>query len=287
MILFFFKDLFLRKVKKSPSIISKAVDDINFPIEPAKRRTVSSIYLLGGFTAFDKNGNDITISFTPTIKQLFLLIFHTSMKEGKGVSSVKLGDTLWFDKTGTSVRNNRNVNISKLRVLLESIGGIELESNKSYWKINVEKDFYCDYLEVLELIKKSRSKEGLQQDELFHLIQIASYGDICPNVQTEWMDEFKVSFANEVIDALRYLSDHNTTILGNSSLQCNVAECILKFDSLNEEAIKIKCTALYRMGKKGISSHVFSLFCKEYKEVLGTDYPIPFNELIQEPVNVI
>lgn len=55
---------------------------------------------------------------------------------------------LWYDKSGESARNNRNVNISKLWAVLEEIGGVEIITENLFWKINLEDHIFCDYIEI-------------------------------------------------------------------------------------------------------------------------------------------
>ena len=43
----------------------------------------SAILFLGGFQVWDKNGNDITKSFTPTLRYLLILIILYTQKNGK------------------------------------------------------------------------------------------------------------------------------------------------------------------------------------------------------------
>ena len=249
--------------------------------ETTHRKTVSAIYLLGEFQVFDENGCDITSGFTPTLKQLFLLMFLSSAKKGKGVSSLKLDEVLWYDKTGESARNNRNVNISKLRVLLKSIGHIDLEYNNTSWKISLGDHLYADYNEAAELINKSKSAAGLQEEEILRLIHVASSGELCPNIQTEWMDKFKEDFSNELINTLLLLSagipenkpDKNNLLLA-------ISDCILRFDVLNEDAIANKCTALFKSGKKNIAMQSYVVFCREYKQLLGVDFTFTFKDLV-------
>lgn len=245
------------------------------------RKTKSAIYLLGEFQVFDENGCDITSGFTPTLKQLFLLIFLSSAKKGKGVSSSKLDEVLWYDKSGGSARNNRNVNISKLRVLLKSIGHIDLEYNNTSWKISLGNDLYADYNEAVDLINRSKYAAGLQEEEILRLIHVVSLGELCPNIQTEWMDKFKEEFSNELINTMLLLSagipenkpDKNKLLLA-------ISDCILRFDALNEDAIANKCAALFKSGKKNIAMQSYVLFCREYKQLLGVDFNFTFNDLV-------
>jgi hypothetical protein len=50
--------------------------------------------LFGDFKAISKEGQDITGSFAPILRQLFLIIMLYTIKNGKGISSIKLKEFL-------------------------------------------------------------------------------------------------------------------------------------------------------------------------------------------------
>lgn len=249
------------------------------PIELRERKTISSIYFMGGFQIYDRKGANITASFPPTLKQLFLFLFLYTIKNGKGVSSAKLDEVLWFDKSGESARNNRNVNISKLRTVLEEIGGVEVVNENSLWKIIMSNSIFCDYTEILHLIRQSKAS-GITETEIHELLSLLSYGEFLPNIQSEWMDAFKSQFANETIDRLSSLFIENI-VKDNLNLRYHLAESILVFDPLNDEAFSIKCTVLYHLGKKGTAKNLYDSFCREYKHLLSVDYAVSFNDTIK------
>ncbi len=259
----------LYELVKHPNIVD---------IEPKERKTISSIFFMGGFQVFDRKGLNITSAFPPTLKQLFLFIFLHTMKNSKGVLSAKLDEVLWYDKIGDSARNNRNVNISKLRAVLDEIGGVEVVNENSYWMIKMEKPIFCDYNEILNLLRKTKSIT-ISEPEINELIALLSYGEFLPNIHNEWMDGFKSLFANETIDGLSSLS-HGKNIKNNISLRYHLAECILVYDPLNDEAFAMKCAVLYHLGKKGMAKNLYDSFCREYKQVLGVDYAHSFNRII-------
>ena len=248
-------------------------------IEPIDRKTVSSIFFMGGFQIYDSKGRNITSAFSPTLKHLFLFIFLHTIKNEKGISSAKLDEVLWFDKSGDSARNNRNVNISKLRSILEELGGVEVVNDNSFWKIQMDPTIFCDYCEALRLLRKANSS-GLGEIEIKQLIALLSFGELLPAIQTDWMDEFKSRFANETIDGLSSLFNLKE-VRTNISLRYHLAECILVYDPLNDEAFAVKCSVLYNLGKKGMAKNLYDSFCKEYKNALGIDYAILFNDTIK------
>jgi two-component SAPR family response regulator len=268
-----------KKIQNKTEGLYQQVEHPNIePIELIARKTISSVYFMGGFQIYNNKGNDITSAFSPTLKQLFLFIFLNTIKNGKGVSSAKLDEVLWYDKIGESARNNRNVNISKLRTILEEIGGVEVINENSYWNIKTEHPVYCDYTEILNFLRRSKLN-SLTESEIHELIALLSFGEFLPLVHTEWMDGFKSQFANEIIDGLSSLINEND-LKNNFSLRYHLAECILVYDPLNDEAFAMKCSVLYHLGKKGMAKNLYDAFCREYKKALGIEYTTSFNDII-------
>lgn len=268
-----------RRIRKELQLNQKIDHHGIETIPPIERKAVSSILFMGGFQIFDSKGRNLTSAFSPTLKQLFLFIFLHTIKNEKGVSSAKLDEVLWYDKSGESARNNRNVNISKLRTILDEVEGVEVINENSYWKIRMDAATYCDYCEILNLLRKSKSI-NLGESEIKQLIGLLSFGEFLPAIQTEWMDGFKSRFANEIIDEISSLLNGNV-VKANFSLRYHLAECILVSDPLNDEAFAIKCSVLYHLGKKGMAKNIYDSFCREYKQVLGIDYAVPFNDTIK------
>lgn len=256
-------------------------EEIRILLDPeANRRVHSAIYLFGGFQVFDKDGNDITNMFTSTLKQLFLLILLSSSKKEKGISSFKLTEFLWYDKTENNAKNNRNVNIRKLRIILEKIGDIEINNETAYWRINAGEDVYCDYMFVQEMTQEL-SKGSLEKDKIYQLIKAVSPGEICPDIQTEWIDIFKVKTSNILIDSLEQFASNQNEL----HLLVLVADTILIYGPLNDNAIMIKCRALYKLGKKGLALHCYDNYCKEYQSMLDTPFNVSFKDIISNSVS--
>ena len=246
-----------------------------FKIIKKEKRKKSAIYLFGGFQVFDDQGNDITALFTPTLKQLFIVVLLSSIKNDKGISSLQLTELLWPNKNETKARNNRNVNISKLRLVLEKIGNIEISNENTYWRMNVGASVFCDYSFVKNLSNESRGSV-LENEQIFELINIVSSGEISPDIQTEWIEDYKTDITNLVIDDLDRISktqnDPNILIL--------IGSAILKYAPLNENAISLKCKSLYALGKKGAAKNSYNHFCDEYFELLDAKYDRTFKEII-------
>ena len=268
-----------KKTGKKANTLPKLDHPSIIPIAPLERKTKSSVYFIGGFQIFDSGGNDITSLFSPTLKQLFIYIFFNSVNHGKGVSSAKLDEVLWYDKIGESARNNRNVNISKLRSILDKIGGVELTAENSVWKIKLENTVYCDYTESLNLLSSLKSG-NLSDTEIERSIALLSVGDFLPTLQNEWGDRFKSQFTNYIVDGFTPLLSDDA-YAQKTSLLYHISECILQYDQLNDEAFATKCSIIYKLGKKGMAKNLYDVFCHEYKLSLGIDYAVSFNDIVK------
>ncbi|MDR2805428.1 MAG: hypothetical protein LBB85_07280, partial [Dysgonamonadaceae bacterium] len=231
-----------------------------------------SILFLGGFQVFDKNGENITGEFTPTLK--FILVLIILYANNKGISSWKLQELLWFDKTEEAARNNRNVNISKLRLILQKLGEIDITNQNGYWTIALPDDVLCDYKETLRLVNQIQNETTTAKEDLLRLLSLLDYGQMLPNIQLEWVDNFKTDFTNAVMDALIYLvNNEKNSFYNQPEIRLKIADSLLKLDSIHEEAIGIKCKAYIKMGKKSLAKATFENFSREYKLMLGEPYP--------------
>lgn len=108
---------------------------------------------------------------------------------------------------------------------------------------------------------------------------MVSYGEILPVFQLDWLDGFKAEFSNSVIDILEEFVSL-PIIESKKNFQYVIADCILQYDRLNDKAIDLKYSILYKDGKKGLAKRVYDSYVKEYENVLGEKYPIPFDQII-------
>lgn len=269
--------------KKNTSQTSSSYDEDKFrtsPIPLGKELKSQSIYLFGGFCVVDKQGNDISKEFTPMLKHLFILILLYTYKERRGISSIKLKEILWFDKSEESAKNNRGVSISKLRVIFEMVGEVSIKNNKSHWTVEFGDQIYCDYLQALYLMRKiETNKSATSIEDIHHLLKIVSTGELLPNLQEEWIDSFKSDFSNDLIDLLLAISKF--PILEDSPhLYIELADAIFIHDSLSEEALQLKCSILVKMGRNGLAQKAYNSFVKEYKQLFDTDFSRSFEQII-------
>lgn len=238
-------------------------------------QTKSAIYLFGGLQVFDRDGNDITRLFTPLIKELFMLLMIYSVRGKNGVSSEKLYEILWQDKSKKDALNNRSVNMAKLRLILEKVGNIVISKSASYWSLGFDPaSVYVDYNEFKQIAAKSGEENAAI---LFKLIR---NGGFLKDVDYDWLDDYKTEISDK-IDGLFSSYAQSAHVNNNPTHAVEVANSVFNFDPLNEHALTVKCRALNRMRKYSQSLHTYEKFVKEYNATYSTTYPVSYQTVAE------
>lgn len=242
------------------------MDDLDIPAEPSQP-TKPGIYLLGGFHIMDMEGRDMASSFSPTQMQLLsILVLYTAEKGG--VSNTKLKSILWPDKSDTSFNNNKGVYLKKLRDALEQVGPVSIVQDGGLWKIEDGMSL-CDYIVAKHRLEKGDSAE---------VLRVASWGPLLPEYQFEWLDPFKAGYADTVLNLLSTMASSGVS----PEVSLKVADCRLLFDSLDEDAIALKCQALVALGRSGTANSVFQRFRGDYLTVMGEEFPEDFTSFLKK-----
>lgn len=255
------------------------VEEPSSAIHLAHEKSISSILLFGGFQVFDRAGTDITGKFTMTLKELFTLIILYSIKFEKGISAAVVQEYLWPDKDEVNARNNRNVNIKKLRTLVEEIGNISIDNNNSYLKLNMDAQVSCDYQTVYSLLNPDHPQDIPERERIEIILKHVKRGSLLPNLQSSWLDNFKSDISNHVIDTLLDYSQ-KLDVQKDDKMLLEIADAIFYYDSINQEAMVIKCSVLNRKGKYSLAKTWYDHFAKEYKNLYAENYPKTFEEVI-------
>lgn len=286
----FWRSRQLRKKRKvtettnSSPLIKVEQISLDITAQKSNRKEVkSTIFLIGGFQVFDSLGKDITGDFTPTLKQLFLFLLLNSIKNEKSVTSQRLDETFWFDMNKTSAANNRSVNIRKLRLLTSKIGDITIIHKNGYYSLELGTDVTCDYYLIYTLLKdtQNRKKENLPLDKekLEQLLTWSSPGSLLPNINIEWIDEYKSNYYVNITDTLLDITTWDS-VKDDSRLLFRIVDVILAIDCIDEDAIRLKCNLLYKMGHKGLSKQCYDKFCSDYERILNTPPEFSYEEFI-------
>jgi len=234
--------------------------------------TANCILFFGEFQIINNNGMDITNKFSPLLKELFLLIWFSSLKD-KGISSERLIDILWFDKGDKNAKNNLAVNIAKLKQTIGEIDSVKLSRETGYWKLYFDDSLvFNDYWHSIKL---ASNVNDLNMDQAQEIINTIHKGHFLESCSFSWLDEFKADISNKMIDTLlAYVQ--NSKVENDSDFILHLTDAILHLDLMNEEAILLKCKALIAQGKHNLAKETFRKFQKEFKLMYNIEFDKSF-----------
>ena len=237
------------------------------------------MYLFGQFMAADSQGEDITKLFTPLLKELFLVILIYTIKNKKGISSEALNDLLWHDKPDKDAKNNRSVNLAKLKPILERVGHCAIsKEDTGAWHFHCpDNNVYVDYQAFTNLVQRTGRADKIFMQQL---LAITSRGTFLQQTEHNWLDDFKSEVSGAVLDRCQeYMEQANMS--EDPEFVIEVTNTMLQFDRLNEAALQYKCRSLIALKRHALANNTYLSFSKEYKEIYGEDFQKSFNEIIK------
>ncbi|MDR1407722.1 MAG: hypothetical protein LBJ23_06725 [Tannerella sp.] len=272
----------IRKMMRIKSVL-KTIESNNESDKKAEASKMSypAIHMLDVFEVMDSKGMNISYLFTPTISQIFLLLYFRTAGDGKGITSNELQKNLWPDRDYENARNNRNVYFNKLRPILLMTGNIQLCKTNDFWMLSYDrKAIYCDYATVMENIALIRKNTNLDKELLHTTLRIAKKGKLLPFYEVEWLDNYKTAYVNTIIEFLAELAAH-PDVKDDLPLLLNISEIILIQDSLEEFAIRLKCSILFKLGKKKQALQCYNKYVEEYQEILNIKPELTFDKIVK------
>lgn len=239
----------------------------------------AAIMLFGQFEVIDKNGNVLTHLFTPLLKELFLLFTLYTIKREQGISSEKLNALLWSDKSSKDAKNNRSVNMVKLKNILEQLGECKVVKHVDLWRLEYNPETI--HIDLYSFLNISSQNKSFTKQQTLLLVAIVRRGALLNQTDYEWLEDIKSEFSSKVIDAL-VLASNTLQDSKDYELLIEISNCIFQFDSLNEDALKIKCKSLVSLGRHSLARNSYEKFIKEYQQIYGEPYPEPYSSFLSE-----
>lgn len=237
------------------------------------------IRLLGGFVVKDKNGDDISSLFTPRLRLLLTMLIIGTEENPDGISGNTIVEKLWSSKNKYAARNNRNVSLTKLRGIFEKVGHVEIVNQGNYWKIVFGEDVLCDYSEIITYYKGIKENRFNDEFHLNILLNLLYNGALLPRIESDWLNHHKGRFSYQTIEMLiSLLNDPNIT---NDEFRIKIADTLLQHDYLNEEALRVQCLLLYKLGEVEKMKSCYQEFRTNYSNLLGIQYNKTLREIIK------
>ncbi len=255
--------IFIFRTKKANSATK-----FELPIRPA----ANQILLFGEFKAINNEGENITDLFTPKIKELFLFCLIDTLRHGAGANVSDITEVLWPGISDKKATNNRSVTLNKLRKILQHFQSIKILSNSGRLLVKTEEPFFCDFVEAFTLCKMPH---GLDLQQLVSFFDLVKRGRFLKGTSWSWLDDIRGFTGNQVIDNLlklasMYRNENNLKEIDK------VAQRILDYDDLNEEAIYLQIWVLQKANNLNLAKFNFNLFTKKYETNFAEPYPMSF-----------
>ncbi|MDR2496542.1 MAG: hypothetical protein LBD21_05395 [Tannerellaceae bacterium] len=238
-----------------------------------------AINLLNNFRALDAQGGDVTHLFSPTSTQIFLLIYFKTVYDKTGITSNELQQMFWPDKDYESAQNNRNVYFTKLRSVLSSMGNVRIDRLNNFWVLAYDaRKIHSDYTQVMHNLRRMQNKDGAGKDLLRETLRLINKGKLLPFLKADWLDHYKTDYANTIIESLTQISEH-PGIRNDNQLLLQVADAILMQDEIEEFGIRLKCSVLYKLGKKQQAMQCYDKYAETYQALLDVQPNFSFREV--------
>ena len=241
------------------------------------------IVCFGGLKVFDATGTEVSLKFSPKLKQLFTLILLHSHGNNKGITSKQLAEILWPGANVSNTKNIRSTYVQNLRLSLASFKHIELVFSNKRWFFDCKENFYNEFAQVDTILSRlvDESNKQVLEAQLPSLIAILKKGRFLEGIEELWLDPFIEKMNNRIIEfCLSMFSildnrEHNTLLF-------DLAEIISLIDPLNESALQKKINLLIDQGKLSLANNIYTNFVKLYKELYQEDYSIDFKVLCKK-----
>lgn len=249
------------------------------PETPLKEEVMpdrASLLLFGEFQVLDKDKNALTHLFSPLLKEMLLLIVIHTAWSGKGISSEKLYEILWHDKSERDARNNRSVNMVKLKAILEKLGSGIILREEGRWKMTYDPSLlWVDLAEFSTLVKNGTP--GMQR--VLALLKIVKEGTFLFRTDYSWLEDIKSDISSKALDVL-LMEMNGLPPTTSPEIFIEIANAIFIFDPIHEEALRTKCKYLIQQGRPSIAKSVYEKFSKDYRHMYGETFHINFQEII-------
>lgn len=230
----------------------------------------------GDIQIFDQKGEEITKQFSPLLKELLTMFVVYTIHRGRGVSSEKLMELFWSDKSTSSATNNRSVNIAKINGLLEQLGEVKISKKSGYWSLENIDTIDIDFSQFMSLFNQS---EELDKNEIDSLLRILEKGGFMFDTDYEWLDGIKDEVSIHATGLLSGLLK-KLDLEKDAEIIIEVANRIFHFDSVHEEAMVYKCRALVQLGYHSLAHQCFENFSQVYQHLYDESYSKNYREIV-------
>lgn len=233
------------------------------------------ISLFGPFLVTGESGRDITYMFSPKLKKMFIYILLYTVSRN-GVTSSDLSSVFWADKEPDKVKNLRNVTLNKLRKVLSEMVGISLVYEQGLFRIDMTAEVGCDFLEIYRL-SSSLHNFNPDNDKCRIINSILIKGKFLADTEDPIFDYFRQKIESYTIEYLAATIEYNFNH-GKYDKARRLCNTLMKTDPISEVALEYGIKSCRAIGMNDKAMTIYSSFVKEYRRMMGEDYPHPIDK---------
>ena len=163
---------------------------------------------------------------------------------------------------------------------MKNVEGIDIVKQNGYWKINLGKNVFCDYVRLLAIISVLKNKNEISKNLLKELADIALQGTLLPYMEAEWLDSYKADFSNLIIETITWLTKKPELKIDPDML-LKMADIILLHDNTEEYGIKLKCHTLLYLKRNVQAQQAYHKFVHDYEKLLSIKPNFSFEDIIK------
>ena len=109
----------------------------------------------------------------------------------------------------------------------------------------------------------------------------ANNGQFLLNLSYEWLDPYKARLSDKMVDTfINYAEALDPK--KDSTLIIQICDAVFNIDTINEEAVVLKCRTQSQLGKHSIAKSTYESFCREYKVLYGEKFSRSFGSITNE-----
>lgn len=237
--------------------------------------TGEAIFLFGEFTVIDQQGDDITTSFSPKIRELFLLLLLNRYGNREGVKTQAVHDAIWPGHDKAQAKNAKGVSMKRLRSAIGTLTGAAILFEENKWKLELDQAVYTDLESLHDLLAGSVTKDSSTTNSL---LRILKRGPFLAGIKAEWLDQYRGLIHLSIVKHLTACYD----VTDDHQQQLDIADAILQIDDLHETGIQMKIKTLIQVGNHGMALSVYEDFCARYQTLYGEEFPHSFKEISEK-----
>lgn len=278
----------VKRTVSNPETTSVISPERSTVVIKQKDMTRNFIRLFGEFQILNRNGDNVASQMTAKNKQVFLYILLNSIGSGtsvkRGVTSEQLGEVFWEDLPAASIKNNRNVNIKRIREAIADTDGLELVYQNQHFYFEVSEELGIDHLMIQSLTGKDEF-ENFSSEEFSLFLSIIEKGRFLDGLSHEWLDFYQDKINDKILYNLNACFDE---IIKNKdvNLKIRIAALILTYDELNERAFNFMLK--HQINQRNIrSAHsAYEKFSRKFREETGKAYNLKFEDFLSDETNL-